>query len=304
MKRCIVGRVLAVCFGLCIAQVALAVEPLPAAAPAGNGTPVEDSAQLARRLESVEILIEKSSAAKRIETSANPDALARRDKARALRLQAEQANQAGDSAKASRLLNEAVKTMFEGVRLAAPDQVDSQKKQRDFDARMESVKALLAAQERIGTEKHLDTKEAVISRKIEDLMQQANALVAANKIDQGRAVLDQAYATAKIAIEGLREGDTLVRSLHFATKEEEYRYELDRNDAHKLLIKVLLEEKRASNPALESMVQKHLDQSARLRAMAEELAGKGDYESGIKRLEESTDELVHAIRSGGIYIPG
>ena len=39
----------------------------------------------------------------------------------------------------------------------------------------------------------------------------------------------------------MRSGDTLVRSLNFASKEEEYRYEIDRNDTHQMLIKVLVE---------------------------------------------------------------
>lgn len=285
--------------GILIAQAVPAEE----AAPAGNALAVEDKTQLARRLESVETLIEKSSAAKQIETSANPDALARRDKARELRRQAAQAYAAQDYGKSSRLLDEAVKTLFDGVRMAAPEQLTEQKKRRDFESRMESLKTLLAAQKRIGSEKHLEIKEAAISRKIEALIQKANALAAANKLDEARAPLDDACAVAKMEISDLRGGDTLVRSLHFATKEEEYRYEIDRNDTHKMLVKVLLAEKRET-PGIDAMVQKFLDQAARLRAAAEKLAAKGDYEEGVKMLEDSTKELVRAIRSAGVYIPG
>jgi len=304
MKRSLVKRLLVVCLGFCVTQTVLAVDQIPNTAAPGSGAEQEDQAQLARRLNSVEILIEKSSAAKQIVSSANPDALSRRKKASGLRLQAVQAYQAGDSAKASRLLNEAAKTMFEGVRLAARNQVDPLKKQRDFDARLESVKALLTAQKRISKEKKKGEQAVELSNRIEAQIQEATALVAANKLDQGRVVLDKAYVMAKTAIEKLRNGDTLVRSLHFASKEEEYRYELDRNDTHRMLIKILLKKKLASNPTLAGTVQKYIEQSDRLRAMAEEQAAKGDYESGIKRLDESTHELVRAIRRGGIYIPG
>lgn len=293
------------CFGLCIVPAGQAAEPAAAAtSAAGNGAPAENPAQLARRLESVETMIEKSSVAKQIETSANPDAQARREQARELRRQAAQAYAAQDYGKSNRLLDEAAKALFEGVRLAAPpEQVMQQKKRRDFESRLESVKVLLAAQKRIGSEKHLDVKEGEISRKIEALIQQANALAAANKLDEARAALDQAYVVNKTAISGLRSGDTLVRSLHFATKEEEYRYEIDRNDTHKMLIQVLLAEKRGT-PGIDAMVQKFLEQAAQLRATAEQLAAKGDYEGGVKMLENSTSELVRAIRSAGIYIPG
>ena len=109
---------------------------------------------------------------------------------------------------------------------------------------------------------------------------------------------------AKAAISSLRSGDTLVRSLNFATKAEEYHYEIDRNDTHLMLIKVLVDEKRATNPQLDQQVQKYLNKSQELRAGAETAAAKKDYEQAVKLLEESTTELVRAIRNAGVYIPG
>lgn len=288
------------------------VSPVSAAEPTQNVNPPsvrparasEDKEQLQRRLASVATLVEKSSAAKQIETSAVPQALALRGKARELWQQADAAYQAGSYADASRLLDQAAKMFFEGVRLAAPEQVTGEKKQRDFDNRMESVKALLAAQKRISIEKNLGAKGTETSNKLEAQRGEAAALAAAGKLDQGRALLDQVYLTTKVVIEGLREGDTLVRSLSFANKEEEYLYEVDRNDTHQMLIKVLLNEKRASNAGLESMVQKYIEQAAALRASAEAMAAKKDFEAGIKLLEDSTKELVRAIRGAGVYIPG
>jgi hypothetical protein len=275
----------------------------PAAAPRAARAP-EDKEQLERRLNSVATLIETSSAAKQIEASGNPEAQALRSKARAMRLQADEAYKAGNYASASRSLDDAAKTLFEGVRLAAPEQIGAEKKKRDFDNRMESVKALLAAQKRISTEKRLGAKGTETSNKIEAQMREASALASAGKVDEGRALLDQVYVATKASIEGMREGDTLVRSLNFATKEEEYHYEVDRNDTHKMLVKVLLDEKRANNPSLEGMVQKYLDQAATLRVSAEGMAARKDYESAVKTLEDSTKELVRAIRSAGVYIPG
>lgn len=274
-----------------------------ASAPRGPRQP-ETQEQLERRLGSVETLIEKSSAAKQIEASGNAQAQGQRAKARELRKQAEEAYKAGKLPEATRLLDEAAKMMFESVRLAAPEDVTREKKQRDFDNRMESVKALLAAQKRISAEKNMGAKGSETSAKIEAQMREAQALATAGKLDEGRAVLDSVYVTTKTAIEGMRSGDTLVRSLHFSSKEEEYHYEVDRNDTHKMLVKVLLEEKRSTNPGLEGMVQKYVDQAASLRANAENLAAKKDFEGAVKALEDATKELVRAIRSAGLYIPG
>lgn len=296
---------------LCLAttascSVALAAEPLqdqPSAAASAARLP-PDREQVERRLASMETLIEKSSAAKQVETSGNVQATTLRGRARELRQQAGEAFRGGDYVKASSLLDQAAKLFFEGVRLAAPEQVTGEKAQQDFANRMESVKALLVAQKRISAEKQQGAKGAQVTAMIESKIRDAAALAAAGKLDQGRAVLDQVYRATNVAIEGLRQGDTLVRSLNFANKEEEYLYEVDRNDTHKMLIKVLLDERRAGNPGLESLVQKHMEQAAALRVNAEAMASRKDFESGIKLLEDSTRELVRAIRSAGVYIPG
>lgn len=278
--------------------------------PAAEGQSVrpartpETKEQIERRLVSVSTLIESSSGAKQIEASGNTAAQAERAKARDMHKQADDAFKKGDYPTASRLLDGAAKILFEAVRGAAPEQVHGEKKQRDFDNRLESVKALLSAQKRISTEKKLGAKGAETTAKIEAQIREAQALAAAGKIDEGKAALDKVYVATRSSIETMREGDTLVRSLNFANKEEEYHYEVDRNDTHKMLVKVLLEEKRASNPNLETMVQKYVDQSATIRATAEGLAAKKDFEGAVKTMEEATKELVRAIRSAGIYIPG
>jgi hypothetical protein len=52
------------------------------------------------------------------------------------------------------------------------------------------------------------------------------------------------------------------------------------------------------------MVKGFVDKATQLRTQAESTASKGDYVGGIKLLEDSTAELVKAIRGAGIYIPG
>jgi hypothetical protein len=265
--------------------------------------PPEDAEQLGRRLSSVEKLIEVSSAAKQVEASANPEAQAMRVQAREMRLKALDAYKAGDLPNATRLLDQAAKQMFEGARLGAPAQLSGDKKKRDFDSKLESVKALVAAQKRISVEKKLGAKGTEATNRLDAQMAEAITLSNAGKVDQARALLDQVYYTTKVVIEGLREGDTLVRSLEFTTKEDEYLYEVDRNDTHKMLIEVLLKEKRASNTSLDDKVKESLEKAASLRNEADGAATKKEFEAAIKLLETSTKELVRAIRAAGIYIP-
>ena len=307
MKKYLTISLIVLSWSIAFTGWATAAEPAPAARsfPARAAPLPENKEQLERRLAAMAILVEKSSAARQIEASAIPQAMALRVKARGLRQQADDAVKAGNYANASALLDQVAKTMLESVRLAAPEQVTGKKKQRDFDNRMESVKTLLAAQQRISAEKRLGTKGTETSDTIAAKLRDAAALAAAGKLDEGRMLLDQVYLTTKLAVEGLRHGDTMVRSLNFATKQEQYRYELDRNDTHKMLIKVLLEKKRASNATLDNRtVQQHLQQATDLRKNAEAAATKLDFESGIRLLEGSTKQLVAAIRSAGVFVPG
>ena len=241
-------------------------------------------------MQSVGTLIESSSAAKQIESSGVAAARERRDNARLIHREAAAALRADDLGSAAKLLDQAAREMMDGARLAKPEQVAGEKHKRDFETRLESARALLAAQQRI-------TREKSAGR-------EAQAIAAQGRYEEARPVLDRAYLTARVSIEAMRRGDTLVRSLNFASKREEYDYEIDRNDTHAMLIKVLLADRKDAAGAMPAVMQPFTEKAAALRAEAEAQARRGDHAAGIKLLEDSTRELVRAIRSGGIYIPG
>ncbi len=268
---------------------------------APKAEPTKDS--LGRRLESVNTLIEKSSAARQVDTAGNGDSAQRRERARALHREATAAYEAGDYQKANTLLDNAAKEMIGSVRKAEPAQVVEDKKQRDFNNRLDSVKALQDALKRVSSEKKAGAKGAQASTKVEELVKEAVSLRDAGQVEKGRVVLDQAYLTAKLAVQNLRQGDTLVRELKFESKEDEYKYELDRNDTHQMLIQVLVEGK-GPGASQDPMVADRVKQAEALRKEAEALAAKGDYEGAIKKLDDSTKELVKGIRASGIFIPG
>ena len=264
-----------------------------------------DKDQLIFNVESVGKLLESSSAARQIESSKAPEALARRDRARELYKNVKAALNAGDLERANAQLTEVRSAFFEAVRLAAPEEVTAKKLETDYKARLDSVNALLGAYRRVASEKGSASKTVseTVSQ-IDKSVAEAARLAQAGKYKEGRAELDRAYLVAKAGISSLRSGDTLVRSLNFASKEEEYHYEIDRNDTHQMLIKVLVEEKRATNAMLDQQVQAFVVKAKELRAAAEAAAAKRDHGQAVKLLEDSTVELVRAIRNAGVYIPG
>jgi tetratricopeptide (TPR) repeat protein len=294
LKRDRIIRTLAVL--VFAAQVAL---PAAAQVQAPQATPTKESVE--RRLESVKTLIEKSSAAKQVDAAGGDEAAKRRDRARSLHQQASKAYEAGDYAAANGFLDQAAKEMIGSVRKSEPEQITGDKKRRDFDNRLESVKALQDALKRVSTEKNAGQQSAEAAKKVDQLVAEAVRQRDAGKIEQGRATLDQAYYTAKVAVQNLRQGDTLVKELKFESKEQEYHYEVDRNDTHQMLIKVLVEGKDGS---LDPMIRDRVKQAEALRKEAEALADKKDFEGAIKKLDDSTRELVKGIRAAGIFIPG
>lgn len=264
-----------------------------------------DKDQLLYNMESVGKLLESSSAARQIESSKAPEAMARRDRAREIYKSARTSLNAGDLEKADGQLAEVRAAFFEAVRLAAPEEVTAKKLEADYRARLDSVNALLGAYRRVASEKGSASKTVGDTvGQIDKSVAEAARLAQGGKYKEGRAELDRAYLVAKAGISSLRSGDTLVRSLKFASKEEEYHYEIDRNDTHQMLIKVLVEEKRAGNPMLDQQVQGFVSKAKELRSAAEAAAAKRDHAQAVKLLEESTVELVRAIRNAGIYIPG
>jgi hypothetical protein len=256
--------------------------------------------QLERRVQSVGTLIENSSAAKQIDSSGVAAARERRDTARLFHREAVAALAANDTDGAAKLLDQAAREMMAGARLAKPEQVAGEKHKRDFEARLESARALLTAQQRITKEKAAGREAQDAARSIERQIAEAQSIAGQGRYEDARSVLDRAYLTARVSIESMRRGDTLVRSLHFANKREEYDYEIDRNDTHSMLIKVLLADRKEAAGTMAPFTER----AAELRNEAETQARRGDHAAGIKLLEDSTRELVRAIRSGGIYIPG
>jgi biopolymer transport protein ExbD len=275
---------------------AAAVPESAASRLAGNKI---DKTQLSSNLDSVGKLLESSSAARQIESSKAQEALQRRDRARELYRAAKAELDQGNLEKASALLAETRSTFFDAVRFAAPEEVTAKKVENDYLLRLESVQALLGAYKRVSGEKSAKGVSETVAQ-IEKSIAAGAVLAKERKFTEARAEIDRGYLVAKAGLTSLRSGDTLTRSLNFASKEEEYQYEIDRNNTHQMLIKVLVDDQKASG----DMVKNFLSKAAEFRLKADAAASRKDYAEAIKLLEESTAELVRAIRNAGIYIPG
>jgi hypothetical protein len=254
------------------------------------------------RVNFLDKLLSTSTGAKQVMQSDDPEVRVLHEKAKTLLDQARKEFDKGNNKEGSTLLDESAKTMFSAIRQATPKAVYKVKEKRDYEKERTSVQALQKAYTRVSEEKNYKGKEQ-INTKVNDFIRTADDLSEKTEYVQAKTELDKAYQLLKISIEAIRGGETLVRSLNFATAEEEYHYELDRNDTHSMLIHLLVSDKDVSEYT-QTQVDKFTSQAESLRTQAEQSALQGAFKDAILMLEQSTKQLVRAIRSAGIFIPG
>jgi len=287
-KRLLIAVWLGAMGALCVAQAAV------------DATPPAD---VTSRLGYVERLLTESSAAKQVDASGNPQALELKAQALEHYDKAVRLADGGDADAVERELREAIRLLTDAAHAAHGDAAVSQKQSEDYGQRRESVVALARAHDRIAAEKGLHDMNRELQAQVDAGLQASDRLLQQGSPVEARARLDASYEAVKVSLEKLRGGDTLVRELHFESKQDEYAYELDRNDTHRMLVQVLLAEKMQSS-AVRRTADEFIAKAEELRSRAESAAAKARYEEAIELLEQSTRELIRAIRSAGVYIPG
>ena len=107
------------------------------------------------------------------------------------------------------------------------------------------------------------------------------------------------YERLKASLVFELDGTTVTRSLNFATAADEYRYELDRHDAHLLMLRQFF-----PGAAAETAVAGAIAEAARHHLDARQQALSGNYRQAIWVLEHSSEELIRVLRERGLEIPG
>ncbi|MFV2055292.1 MAG: hypothetical protein ACC707_02450 [Thiohalomonadales bacterium] len=250
----------------------------------------------------VEKLLTSSSIVEAIKTNDSTNGAEQQRQALLYLEQAKKAYKESNKALAKESIKKAKAAMFAAARQSGAKGAN-EKLTQDYEERLKDILALLDAVKRIGLEKKQSSKADALDRQVRDQLVKAESQFKKSSLDEAKKTVDAAFVSVKKFIISLRDGDTLVRELNFANKEEEYKYELNRNDSHKMLVTVLLRE-QMSDPIIAKKVDKETDQAHKLRLQAEAKAGKGDFESAVKTLENSTQYIIRAIRAAGVYVPG
>jgi hypothetical protein len=258
---------------------------------------------ISSRIHNMSKLLNDSSGARQVINSSNSEAKQKRQKALKLYQQASEKLNNGANDDATELLNQSAKLMFEAIKISTPVSMTEDKNILNYRQRRQSVVALRDAFNRISDENHEVETRQKVNKQLQQLIVRADTLLDNSENAKARIEIDKAYHLLKVSIESIRSGQTLVRSLQFETKEQEYLYEVDRNDTHSMLISLLVDEKDKTDN-VKKKVLKYVEEAKLLRQQADAYAVEDAYDIAIGLLEQSTKQLVRAIRSAGIYIPG
>ncbi len=164
----------------------------------------------------------------------------------------------------------------------------------EIDAYLESFRAALA-------EKGPAMAGLLEQQHLQDLLAQAEQAQATGDFRTAESELNQAKQMVVTALIKIRNNETVVYSVEFQTPADEFRYERER-----FLDYVALGQKVLNNGTLEQSRKKMFDQlhdkGNQFSREAMMLAGEGDYESAIERMEDAVRKMVQGLKLLGVQL--
>lgn len=261
------------------------------------------AANVDQKAKFVSNLVINSASSRAIEESGDAEAELALKNARKLVEEALKDSADGRVAEADLKLNKAIALVNGNTRRISEATVKGNRAQQLYESRMASVNALLEAYDRVAKEKGAGGRGGDRRAGIAQLIAEVEAMAKGGNYEGAVVHLDKAYASVTAELSALREGDKLTKELSFASAEEEYVYEIDRNDSHVFLLKLTLSEK-PPHPSFAPQIDGLRTEAEDLRKQAEAKAKNRDFAGAIKALGDSTERLIKALRMGGAYIPG
>jgi len=281
----------------------LPVAALLLAVPAAAQTRVPaDPATTGQKAEFVGNLVTRSVSSQRIEQSGDDAARQSLEKARGL-VDAAKADLAGGRVDAANTkLDEALALVNTEIQRLSGAEVRGAHDRQMYERQLKAVNTFLSAYQRVA-ESGSSKSAARQAETIRGLVGKAEGEADRGDYESAVELLNEAYATARGDIRQMRQGQTLTRSLDFATAEEEYDYELGRNESHFLLLQFAMTEKQPAGSVV-GRISDNRKAAEKMRKDAEARAAGGAYPEAIGLLNESTELLLKSIRMSGMFIPG
>ena len=259
----------------------------------------ERSASVYNKVSLLDWLVNDSPTAKRIEDSNDDVSRQQLQRAREMWEQAVEHSERNEYDLAEVHISEGLKLMTRVSRKVKDEERIRQARIDLYLQVKEHVGMFITAFDRIAVEKDKEDIKSLLDRdKLDAVLSSAESMYTDGDLITANELMKQAADMVDNALSDARHNEVLLHELKFESPEEEYSYEVSRNDSYVILID-LSQKKSTISQAEITYVQNLINENAQLRAQAEELANKGDIEKGIAVLEKGTDKLSRALRISG-----
>ena len=244
-------------------------------------------------------LVSDSPISKRVENGDDEEAKKQLKRSQEISGQAVEHNEKGEFELAEVHINEGLKLMTKLSRRVKDQDKVRQARIELYKQVKDHVDMFIVAFDRIAEEKGEDSVRNLLDRdQLDAIMSKAENAHNDDELALANHLMRQAADMVDNALSDARHEDVLLHELTFESLEEEYAYEVNRNESYVKLID-LMQKKTEPSQASASYVQKLVKENEQLRAQADALAREGELEQGILVLEKGTDRLSRALRLSG-----
>lgn len=275
----------------------------PADGPGTPPRPAVSSQMLQQKFTMLDKLLNQSPVAARVLTSQNEQARRHFTSARELVSHAQALSSSGLLRGADALLNEAIWEISRAQQLV-PDPGTQQAGERVRFTQLEDSVAALQRTALIAlpptSGREAESVERTTAR-ASALVEQAVALARADRYIEANKQLDQALVLLLKDASTRLAGHTIVYDRTFASRREEFDFELARFRSFDRLVPLALLEFRPTPEAL-ILVQRYVAQAQEQREKAEALVQR-DAMAAIRNVTEATDTLRRALQAAGLVVP-
>jgi hypothetical protein len=244
-------------------------------------------------------LVNDSPVTKRIEASDDDVAKQQLQRSREMLQQAVEHNEQGEYELAEGHINQGLVLMTKLSRKVKDEDRVKQARIELYKQVKGHVDMFVVAFDRVAEEKGEEHVRGMLDRdELDQVMSKAESAYEDGDLAMANHLMRQAADIVDNALSDARHKDVLLHELKFESLEEEYAYEINRNESYVKLID-LMQKKSAPSQASAAYVQKLIDENSKLREQADMLVSEGKLEQGISVMESGTDKLSRALRVSG-----
>ncbi len=140
------------------------------------------------------------------------------------------------------------------------------------------------------------------SDKVNMLIKKSESLYAEGNPKQALEPLSAVADMLEQALSDARKNETIVYALEFETPEDEYKYEMERNENYTLLTNMIISTSPPENKKKLPLIRMLMNKNEELVVEAEKMFESGEVDSAIELLEKGNKTLVRALRLGGLTL--